>query len=149
VSAIPGLKGCIGATSTLRRANLSEKEMRDFADCVRATLGNTSHSAITSTAVPTIFTLFREGEFELLKSFGIELKQVLHAEQEYRIEAPLSYGEEIRYATTLSAVAEKKGKDAHLAFLVFETPFERVSDSVRLGFAKSTIVYREPKSGDA
>jgi hypothetical protein len=149
VSAVPGLKARIGATSTLRRANLSEKEMRDFADCVRATLGNTSHSPIQSTAVPTIFTLFRDGEFELLSQFGIELKQVLHAEQEYQIESPLSFGEEIRYATTLSAVAEKKGKEAHLAFLVFETPFERVSDSLRIGFAKSTIVYREPVSGDA
>lgn len=146
MSLIPTLKAQVGIVSSGRHAKLSEKEMRDFASVVRATHGNTNHSAISSRAIPTIFTRFREGEFELLTKLGVELKQVLHAEQEYRFEASLAQDEEIRYETELRAVTEKKGKDVVMAFMIFETPFVRVSDGTVVARAKSTIVFRSPKA---
>jgi acyl dehydratase len=144
MSAPLDLKSKVGEVSSERSATVSEAEMRAFADSVRATLGNTAHSMIVSTAAPTVFTLFRQGEFELLGRFGIELKQVLHAEQEYRYDSPLACGEEIRYATTLAGVVEKKAKGARLAFMAFETTFTRVADASPVAFARSTIVFREP-----
>lgn len=142
---ITGLKNKIGLKSQERRVTLSGAAMTDFAVCVRATVGNTQHTPISSLAIPTVFTLFRAGEFELIDGLGIQLKQVLHAEQEYHIESPLFADEEIQYQTTLTEVLEKKGSSAKLAFLVFETDFIRSLDLVRLAVAKSTMVYREPK----
>jgi hypothetical protein len=143
VSASLDLKSKVGEISAERLATISEKEMRAFADAVHATLGNTAHSMIVSTAVPTVFTYFRQGEFELLSRFGIELKQVLHAEQEYRYDSPLACGEEIRYSTALASVIEKRAKETRLAFMSFETSFTRTSDASSVAFARSTIVYRE------
>jgi hydroxyacyl-ACP dehydratase HTD2-like protein with hotdog domain len=90
-----------------------------------------------------VFTIFREGEFELLNSLGIELKQVLHAEQGYSLRAPLSPSEEIRFTTRISSVVEKKGRSANLAFIAFETDFVRTGDGETVATARSTMVYRE------
>jgi len=117
--------------------------MNDFAVCVKATVGNTVHTPISSAAIPTVFTIFRGGEFELIDSLGIQLKQVLHAEQEYRVETVLAPGEELHYTTTITNVMEKKGKGTKLAFLVFQTDFIRTKDAVLIAVAKSTMVYRE------
>jgi hypothetical protein len=136
------LKSRIGLRSPEKRQVLDEKLMRDFGACIHATRGNTVHSPITSVAVPTILTRFRDGEFELLTLLGIELKNVLHAEQEYRIEGEFRPGEEIAYETTFASVVEKKGKDAKLAFVVFETPFVRASDSSPLAYSRTTFVHR-------
>lgn len=140
---IATLKGAVGSQSAERRATLSETEMRDFATCIHATVGATFHSPISSAPIPTLFTIFRAGEFELVNRYGVELKQILHAEQEYEIFQTLFPGEEISYLTTLSSVNEKKGKGAVLAFLAFETDFVRTGDAVKVASARSTMVYRE------
>lgn len=140
---IGGLKSKVGLKSKERKIALSELEMKDFAVCVKATVGNTVHTPISSFAIPTVFTIFRGGEFELIDSLGIQLKQVLHAEQEYQVEETLLPGEELHYTTTLTNVMEKKGKGTKLAFLVFQTDFIRTKDAARLAVAKSTMVYRE------
>lgn len=142
---IEDLKGKIGLKSHKSRVTLSDAEMKDFAACVQATVGNTVHTPISSIAIPTVYTIFRAGEFELIDSLGIQLKQVLHAEQQYKMEAPLYPGQELQYQTTLTGVLEKKGTGAKLAFLVFETEFIRSADSARLAVARSTMVYREMK----
>lgn len=138
-----GLKAKVGVQSSTRKVTLSELAMKDFATCVKATVGNTSYSPIGSLSVPTIFTIFREGEFEVLNTLGIQLPQVLHAEQEYEIFHALHADEEISYQTTLSSVVEKKGKGTDMAFMVFETDFVRTSDSHKVASARSTMVYRE------
>ncbi|MBS1964007.1 MAG: MaoC family dehydratase N-terminal domain-containing protein [Bdellovibrionales bacterium] len=138
-----GLKSQIGRLSSERKVTLSGTEMRDFATCVKATVGATSHSPISSVAIPTVFTIFRQGEFELMDALGIQLKQVLHAEQEYELKAPLSPSEEIRFVTRLASVVEKKSKTANMAFMAFETDFVRVADEVTVATARSTMVYRE------
>ena len=142
-AAFERLKSGIGRASAERRVILSGKEMRDFAACVKATVGATSHSPISSSAIPTVFTIFREGEFELLNSLGIELKQVLHAEPGYSLRAPLSPSEEIRFTTRISSVVAKKGRSANLAFIAFETDFVRTGDGETVATARSTMVYRE------
>jgi len=140
---ITGLKEKVGLTSVERSVRLSEVDMKDFAACIKSTVGNTSHSQISSAVIPTVFTVFRAGEFEIVAGMGIELKQILHAEQEYQIMAPLLPGEEIRFKTTLTNVMEKKGKGTKLAFLVLQTDFVRSSDSFCVATARSTMVYRE------
>jgi hypothetical protein len=138
-----GLKAHIDRKSSERKITLSGQEMKDFATCVKATVGATSHSPINSNAIPTIYTIFRQGEFELMNDLGIQLKQVLHAEQIYTIHAPLSPSEEVTFTTRLASVAEKKSKTANMAFMAFETDFIRTADGVKVATARSTMVYRE------
>lgn len=140
---LSGLKAQVGRKSSERKIALTGPEMRDFAACVKATVGATSHSPITSVAIPTVFTIFRQGEFELMNDLGIQLKQVLHAEQQYELKAPLSPSEEIKFTTRLASVAEKKSKTANMAFMAFETDFVRSGDGVVVATARSTMVYRE------
>ena len=142
-TSLTGLKSQVGRVSSERTITLSAKEMRDFGVCVKATVGATSHSPISSVAIPTIFTIFRQGEFELMGALGIELKRVLHAEQCYEMRSPLSPEEEIKFITRLASVVEKKNKTANMAFMAFETEFVRVADGVTVATARSTMVYRE------
>ncbi len=140
---IGGLNIHVGKTTEPRKITLSEKEMADFAICVKATVGTTSHSNISSAVIPTVFTLFRQGEFQLMEDLGIHIKQVLHAEQEYAMCTPLLPGEEINFSTRLSSVVEKKSRTANLAFMAFETDFQRTADGIIVATARSTMVYRE------
>jgi len=141
--ALTGLKSEIGRKSKERKITLDDVQMRDFASCVKATVGATSHSPITSVAIPTVFTMFRQGEFEIMSDLGIQLKQVLHAEQTYTMLEPLSPSEELTFTTRLASVAEKKSKTANMAFMAFETDFVRTADAVVVATARSTMVYRE------
>ncbi len=141
--ALTGLKAQVGRKSTERAITLGGPEMRDFGACVRATVGATSHSPISSLAVPTIFTIFRQGEFELMNDLGIQLKQVLHAEQRYELFHAFAPSEEIRFTTRLASVVEKKSKTANMAFMAFETDFVRTGDGAIVATARSTMVYRE------
>lgn len=140
---LTGLKSQVGRESSERKITLTGPEMRDFAKCVKATVGATSHTPITSVAIPTVFTIFRQGEFELMNDLGIQLKQVLHAEQQYELKAPFSPSEEVKFKTRLASVAEKKSKTANMAFMAFETEFVRTADGVVVATARSTMVYRE------
>lgn len=136
-------KSEIGRKSTERTVTLSEKEMMDFAACVKATVGVTSHSEISSVAIPTLLTIFREGEFEIMNELGIQLRQVLHAEQNYEMIEPIGPSEPIRFTTRLDSVVEKKNKTGRMAFMAFETEFVRTLDGVVIATARSTMVYRE------
>jgi acyl dehydratase len=78
-----------------------------------------------------------------MADLGIQIKQVLHAEQEYEIRAPLLPGEEIHFSTKLTSVVEKKSKTASMAFMAFETEFVRLADQRVVATARSTMVYRE------
>ncbi len=138
-----GLKSKVGEVSAELRAVVTELEMRDFAACVRATVGATHHSEISSRVVPTIYTKFRMGEFELIDRLGLKLRQILHAEQKYDHFDVLRPNEEIAYRTKLATVVEKRGKGTQMAFLGFDTDFVRVADGVKLATARSTMVYRE------
>jgi hydroxyacyl-ACP dehydratase HTD2-like protein with hotdog domain len=137
------LKDQVGIRSSSHLVSLSDSRMKSFADAVKATVGNTSHSPITSTSIPTVFTIFRDGEFELLSKLGIALKEVLHANQEYHCYQPLLADEEIEFMTTLSSVVEKRGNGSSMAFMTFETEFMRKADSTKIAIARSTIVHRK------
>ena len=96
---------------------------------------------------PTFLTVFRKPEFDLFQSLGVELKRVLHAEQEYRFERPLKIGEELTYQCRLANVLEKKGAQSFLSFLVIETEFfsgHEAGTQARVAFSKTTVVVREP-----
>ncbi len=70
---------------------------------------------------PTIATVFRKGEFEILNLLQIPLKQVLHGEQEYIFHKNLEPNKIYRCETILKNQHEKQGSSGKLRFLVFST----------------------------
>lgn len=136
------LKSKIGTKSKVFRNRLSALDMVDFALCVRSPMAK-KPSKDTSIA-PSMFTVFRGGEFEIMDVLGIQLKQVLHAEQEYEFFNPIHPEEEVEYQAELVSVVEKKGKDYRMAFMVYETKVYFIEDPTMIAaICKSTIVYRE------
>jgi len=106
----------------------------------------TQLEALDSSHVPTIFTIFRMGEFELMSQMGLQLKQILHAEQEYDYFEVLKPDLKIRYQTELQSVHKKEGKNGSLYFMIFSTAVERTLDKTVLAQVRSTMVYRENPS---
>lgn len=94
---------------------------------------------------PTLLTVFREAEFEIMRTMAFELKQVLHAEQEYELTDdfydrydPLK---PIEFQSRLAVVNEKRGRGMRLVFMVFETDYFFESDKP-IGLSRTTIVLR-------
>lgn len=91
-------------------------------------------------APPTFITVGRKGEFELLQRFGIPLSRVLHGEQEYQYLKPIRPGDSVEYVTRLANVLEKRGSNAFMQFLIFETEFTVRGEVVSR--AKTNIIHR-------
>ena len=99
-------------------------------------------------APPTYLTLFRRGEFELFEKLGLELRQILHAEQEYFYQGKLLANDEVRFETQIVTAHSKKSADAakpSLHFLTLETTIEATREGTKVGqvaTSKTTIVVR-------
>lgn len=132
-------KSAIGERSKNYEDVFSEDRLLEFARVV----GVEGDSFSDSSLIPTLFTIFRHGEFELMERLGITLKEVLHGEQEYDYSQPIRANERVSFQTSLADVHEKKGKGALLHFLIFKTDIVRAEDSQLLAQAKSTVVFRE------
>jgi hypothetical protein len=70
---------------------------------------------------PTFVTIFRKGEFELFSKLGFELKQVLHAEQDYVYGTPMRPGDLLSYESKLVQVVKKGRPGKSLTFITIET----------------------------
>ena len=139
------LKSKTGTKSKIYRMRISALDMVDFALCVRSPMAKKPSK--DSTIAPSMFTLFHGGDFEILDLLGIQLKQVLHAEQEFEYFTPIEPDQEVEYQSELTSVHEKKGKDYRMCFLVFETKVFLSEDQTAAGICRSTIVYREKLDG--
>ncbi len=98
-------------------------------------------------APPTYMTSFRRGEFELFTTLGVQLAQVLHAEQEYHYERPLLSGTEVEFETTLENTMDKKGANGALHFLILITelrgrPAGSSAPFAEIGISRTTVVVR-------
>jgi hypothetical protein len=126
-----------GEKTDIIREKVSAKRIADF----RASIG----AAPGADAPPTFMTVFRAGEFELFRRFGIELSSLLHADQTYILGAPIRAGDEIEYSTELVQVLEKRGSKGAMHFMTLETEFFIVAAAGRTsaGTSRSVILYRE------
>ncbi len=69
---------------------------------------------------PTFATIYRWGEFEWLKKLGVDLRNLLHTEQEFEYLAPLVPGERPKISTQLKSQRARAG----MTFLVLESSIE-------------------------
>jgi acyl-CoA thioesterase FadM len=105
----------------------------------------------SSKAPPTFMTVFRRGEFDLLKSIGVDLAQILHTEQEYEYFHEICAGDQIRFESVLAHVLEKQSSSVDLQFLTFATDvvLEKASGEVLAGQSQTTVVIRNQKTQKA
>jgi hypothetical protein len=89
------------------------------ADQMRA-LAKATRSDHVHQMPPTFPTIYRWGEFEWLKRLGVDLRNLLHTDQEYEYLAPLVAGEKPKITTTLKSQRAKAG----MTFLNLETVIE-------------------------
>ena len=131
------LKSYIGQSSGEIREEIDLNRIQSFCKAVSI--------EETSIAPPTFLTLFRKGEFDLFQKLGLNLANILHAEQEYTYENPIQAGDSVTFDTAVTQVLEKQGSSSSMQFITFETNFytERQSKNCFVGKSKTTIVVRE------
>ena len=126
-----------GTRSSVHHYQATEESLRRFCEAVGA--------RYREEAPPTYMTIFRQGEFEILDKMSIPLKNVLHADQEYRYVNGIRAGDSIEFETVLTRAFEKGGSTGLMRFFVFDTEVRarRESGLVVIGSAKSTIISRQ------
>lgn len=96
---------------------------------------------------PTICTLFRLGEYEWLARLGIEIRELLHGDQEYEFFSPVIVGDPVRVITKLASWKERKMAERSMIFLGMESEiFNKETLVVR---ARTTFVVRRFLTGNA
>lgn len=125
----------IGQESSLHRARFKRGDVEAFA---RSIAWEDSRNV-----PPSFLTRFREGEFELLLRLGVELRQVLHAEQEYRWFAPLKVDSQLDHRSRLADVLSKGGKGGRLTFLKFDSEYLDPTTTRALAQSRTVMVIRE------
>lgn len=92
-------------------------------------------------AAPTFATTFRKGEFDFLDKLKVNLKTLLHTEQEYQFVTPFQEGDSLEIETKLASVKQRRG----MAFVSLESDVKAAND-LRLR-SISTFVLRETVGG--
>jgi hypothetical protein len=131
----------IGQESSVHRGRLDRVAVEAF--------GRSVSWEIPGEVPPSFLTRFREGEFELLVRLGVELRQVLHAEQEYRWLAPLKADAQLDYRARLADVLSKGGKGGRLTFLKFDSEYLDPVTTRALAQSRTVMVIRESVDGPA
>ena len=129
------LKAMIGTKVGPFRNEATTENIAAFSEV----LGST-RSAVS----PTFLTRCRKGEFELFTKLGVELRQVLHAEQEYTYLNDLQAGDDLVYETKLSQANMKTGSSGIMQFLTLESQVdaERRGEKIPVAISKTTVVVR-------
>lgn len=129
----------IGEKSSSFEEKFDDARIRAFAESVK---GREELSL-----PPTIVTIFRRGEFELMEKLGIPLARVLHGEQEYEYAVdPAGFRKAllsgICYETVFSNYRKKEGSKGNLHFLVFQSEFKSAGGGEAIVTSRSTMVVR-------
>ena len=130
------LRSFVGQSSGTHAFSVTEAALQEFCAAVGA--------RYRGGAPATFMTVFRHGEFELLDRMEFPLKSALHADQEFRYDAPIRAGDEVEYRATLTKAFEKNGATGPMKFLVFETVIHarRGAENILVGSSKTTIIIR-------
>lgn len=102
-------------------------------------------SADTAVAPPT-FMKAVEGENDssrrILDALGVDLKRVLHAEQQFEYLAPIRGGDTLRVQRTVAEIYERK--NGSMEFIVIESSVTRVQDGELAGRSRQIVLVRHP-----
>lgn len=84
------------------------------------------------------------GAFGWISGLGIDMRRVLHGEQEFNYQSVAHAGEALRLEPKITDLYSKKG--GALEFLIKETTISRVHDGSAVATAKTVIVVTNPEA---
>ncbi len=104
-------------------------------------------SSETAPAIaPPTFMKAVEGENNssrrILDALGVELKRVLHAEQQFDYLAPIRAGDVLRVQRTVTEIYERK--NGQMEFIVIESSVTRTNDDELAGRSRQIVLVRHP-----
>lgn len=88
---------------------------------------------------PTLATIYRASEFEWLARLNIDMRQLLHTDQEYEYRVPFEEGDRPAVATIVKEFRERRG----MQFYVLES--EIVCNGVVKMVTRSSFIVRRPE----
>ena len=129
----------IGYTLPPFTVTVEAERLRQFASAIGAPPGSDSSGA------PPTYLKVIEGEGNssrnLLTLLGVDLKRVLHAEQEFEYHAPYRAGDQLAVERTVSNIYERKA--GQLEFIVVDTVIRHTSGQL-VGRTQQVILVRNP-----
>ena len=78
----------------------------------------------------------------ILDALGVDLKRVLHAEQQFDYLAPIRSGDVLRVQRTVTDLYERK--NGQMEFIVIESSVTRVPDDELAGRSRQLVLVRHP-----
>lgn len=95
---------------------------------------------------PPTFMKAVEGENNssrrILDALAVDLKRVLHAEQQFDYLAPIRSGDVLRVQRTVTDIYERK--NGQMEFIVIESSVTRVEDGELAGRSRQIVLVRHP-----
>lgn len=80
---------------------ITEKQVSDFR--------NATGTRFTSGVPVTFPTMFRKAEFQFLDLCEVDMRQLLHVDQEYEYVSPVEVGDVLDVSTKIESVRERRG----------------------------------------
>lgn len=102
---------------SFQAAPLSEKHLEEFRQATR--------TQFSPGFPPTFPTCFRKAEFDFLERFEVDMRLLLHVDQEYHYIKPLKVGDVLTITTSVGDVKERKG----MYFVTLTTDFVSGKDA--------------------
>lgn len=131
----------VGYTLPKFTLTISRERMAAFAEAIGEG-GEHAGQAI----VPPTFLKVIEGEGgssrRILDELGVDLRRVLHAEQQFEYFAPLCVGDSVTVERKVAEIYEKKGGE--MEFIVIETGFFDTAEE-RRALSRQIVLVRHPK----
>jgi hydroxyacyl-ACP dehydratase HTD2-like protein with hotdog domain len=83
----------------------------------------------------------------ILQALGVDLRRVLHAEQEFDYLLPLRVGDEVRVERRVADIYERR--NGAMEFIVIESSLTRCADGKLTGRSRQIVLVRNPTAGAA
>ena len=100
-----------------------------------------------SLVAPPTFMKAIEGENNssrrILETLGVDLRRVLHAEQQFDYASPIRSGDRLLVSRTVTELYDKK--NGAMEFIVIESDMRR-EDGARVGKSRQVILVRNPEA---
>ena len=113
---------------------LTQQRLKQFDSAVRALYSNV--------AAPTYSTTFRKGEFEFLDRLRVNLRNLLHTEQDYEYFSTFQMGDVPEVETKLTSTKERRG----MVFVSLSTEV-KVKKQLRVRCVSSFVLRETGKVG--
>jgi hydroxyacyl-ACP dehydratase HTD2-like protein with hotdog domain len=131
----------IGFSLPTFSVTIASERLTQFADAIEE-----SNPELREVIAPPTFLKVIEGEGgssrRILDNLEVDLRRVLHAEQQFDYFLPVRVGDEITVERKVADIYDKKG--GHMEFIVIETQFFNATGQ-NVALSRQIVLVRQPK----